>query len=91
MSRVGALLLTGFGVAVLVASASAALPRSPIAARQSILVMPAPAKGARAKDRLDRNDDCVACIYSEQHRLCLSSRGTFYGLANKSDEDPSRN
>ena len=61
MSRVGALLLTGFGVAVLVASASAALPRSPIAARQSILVMPAPAKGARAKDRLDRNDDCVAC------------------------------
>ncbi|MFV8753510.1 hypothetical protein ACNOYE_23405 [Nannocystaceae bacterium ST9] len=30
-------------------------------ATKSILVMPGPGKGPRAADRLDRNDDCVAC------------------------------
>lgn len=56
-----ALLLSGLGVVVLVASARAAPRASPVAAQRSILVMPGPAKGSRAEDRLDRNDDCVAC------------------------------
>lgn len=55
--------LVWFGVVVVLASASSA---TRIAAplplvREAILVMPGPAKGPRNPDRLDRNDDCVAC------------------------------
>lgn len=56
-----AMLLATLGVAVLIASASSATPSAPMFAAKSILVMPGPAKGPRGEDRLDRNDDCVAC------------------------------
>ncbi len=58
------LAFTAMGLTLLVASASPPAGEKPVEAAlasKSILVMPGPARGPRAKDRLDRNDDCVAC------------------------------
>jgi hypothetical protein len=57
-------LFGSIAMAVLLGSASSATPLLPpesILAAESILVMPGPAKGPRDEQRLDRNDDCVAC------------------------------
>jgi hypothetical protein len=56
-----AVLLGSLGAAVLLGSVGSATPPLPILAAKSILVMPGPAKGPRDEERLDRNDDCVAC------------------------------